>query len=233
MQGRGVDRELAVFEQGVEGNATTEMDLLLGDIADLLRGKPRLIEFLKREDPRTALSRIAREEGGSEFSEAIGRFFDTYGMRGPSEIDISRPRWREDPRPIIQMLLGNVTSPTARRPSNALRQVGRARPGGRREDHRRGTGSNEILRSQVGERGAQLRLHPGAPQVPADPLAVGRQAGALGLRRDPGRARPDWSGATTSSSCNCRRSSPRPTMRPSRARHASMRGGQSSRAIKR
>jgi phosphohistidine swiveling domain-containing protein len=35
----------------------------------------------------------------------------TYGMRGPSEIDISRNRWREDPRPLIQMLIGNVANP--------------------------------------------------------------------------------------------------------------------------
>ncbi|TFG72589.1 MAG: hypothetical protein E4H27_02350 [Anaerolineales bacterium] len=36
--------------------------------------------------------------------KAIGQFMQRYGMRGLAEIDIGRPRWREEPQPILQTL---------------------------------------------------------------------------------------------------------------------------------
>jgi phosphohistidine swiveling domain-containing protein len=35
---------------------------------------------------------------------AIGQFLERYGMRGTGEIDIGRPRWREDPTSIIEVV---------------------------------------------------------------------------------------------------------------------------------
>ena len=35
---------------------------------------------------------------------AVAIFLHQYGMRGPGEIDIGRPRWREQPEPIMQVL---------------------------------------------------------------------------------------------------------------------------------
>jgi pyruvate,water dikinase len=42
------------------------------------------------------------------FADAMQAFLTRYGMRGGSEIDIARPRWNEDPTPLIQMLVGNL-----------------------------------------------------------------------------------------------------------------------------
>jgi pyruvate,water dikinase len=38
--------------------------------------------------------------------QAFDEFLQAYGMRGTAEIDLGRPRWHDDPAPIIQMLLG-------------------------------------------------------------------------------------------------------------------------------
>ncbi len=37
---------------------------------------------------------------------AVADFLEAYGFRGVGEIDIGRPRWRENPAHIIQVLMG-------------------------------------------------------------------------------------------------------------------------------
>jgi phosphohistidine swiveling domain-containing protein len=108
LRGRGVDRELVSFAQGLDGNVTTGMDLELGDLADLARGAPAVVAHLRSADPRRALDTVGEVEGGDEFLRAMQGFLGKYGMRCGSEIDISRPRWREDPAPLVQMLVGNL-----------------------------------------------------------------------------------------------------------------------------
>jgi pyruvate,water dikinase len=108
LRGRGVDRELALFAQGLDGNVTTGMDLELGDLADLARGSPEVAAHLRRADPRRALDSARAVAGGEHFHRAMQAFLEKYGMRGGSEIDITRPRWREDPTPLVQMIVGNL-----------------------------------------------------------------------------------------------------------------------------
>ncbi len=108
LRGRGVDRELTQFAQGLDGNVTTRMDLELGDIADLARGRLEVAALLKRAEPREALAALRSVAGGEEFHRAMQAFLARYGMRGGSEIDITRPRWNEDPTPLVRMLVGNL-----------------------------------------------------------------------------------------------------------------------------
>lgn len=56
------------------------------------------------------------------------RFIRRYGMRGPSEIDISRPGWAEEPASLLQMVLSNLhAAPGAHRAKHAeLAQEGEA-----------------------------------------------------------------------------------------------------------
>jgi len=91
--------------RGISHNVTTEMDLALWGTAQCIRedeyarnhfdGKiaGELVgEYLQGALPETAQS-------------AISGFLEQYGMRGVGELDIGCPRWREDPTPIIQVLL--------------------------------------------------------------------------------------------------------------------------------
>jgi len=40
----------------------------------------------------------------------LSALLDRYGFRGPAEIDFGRPRWREDPTPVLQTVRSNLAS---------------------------------------------------------------------------------------------------------------------------
>ncbi|GAB7045603.1 rifamycin-inactivating phosphotransferase [Catenuloplanes indicus] len=86
------------------GNVTAEMGLALLDVADVIRPHPELVAHLGEH----GLDGIDRLDGGPETREAITNFLHVYGMRCPGEIDITRPRWSEEPAMLIPLLLGNV-----------------------------------------------------------------------------------------------------------------------------
>src|SRR5262249_29287726 len=109
MRDRGVDRELTTFAQGLDGNVTTEMDMALGDLADVARAHPQVAAHLKRTEASRALSSVRTVAGGDAFDSAMNEFLKKYGMRGGSEIDITRRRWSEDPTPLAQMIAGNLS----------------------------------------------------------------------------------------------------------------------------
>ncbi|MCI0395276.1 MAG: phosphoenolpyruvate synthase [Chloroflexi bacterium] len=95
--------DLASIQRGLSGNVTTEMDLQVGDLADVARQSPSVAAWLLAQDGGPAAL-----PGGPEFWQAWQRFLQTYGMRCPGEIDISRPRWRDDPRSLLQVIRGNL-----------------------------------------------------------------------------------------------------------------------------
>ncbi len=102
-------RDIEALERGLEGNVTTEMDLRIGDLADVARRTPAVAAHL-REHPSVDRASIESVHGSAEFLAALDSFMRTYGMRGGSEIDISRPRWIHDQRPIFQFIRGNLAS---------------------------------------------------------------------------------------------------------------------------
>ncbi len=51
---------------------------------------------------------LAQVKGGPVCREAISAFLTKYGMRCAGEIDITRPRWSEQPTTIVPMILGNL-----------------------------------------------------------------------------------------------------------------------------
>jgi pyruvate,water dikinase len=94
--------------RGLEGNVTTEMDLAVGDLADAARQTPALAEVLATADPEAALAHIATLPAHNPFATAWRQFLARYGMRGPSEIDISRPRYRDAPAALLMLVRGNL-----------------------------------------------------------------------------------------------------------------------------
>ncbi|HLF74743.1 MAG TPA: PEP/pyruvate-binding domain-containing protein [Anaerolineales bacterium] len=90
--------------RGLPKNVTTEMDLALWKTAAEIRADPESAnEFAASDAP--ALAR--RYLGGtlpSAAQNAMARFMERYGMRGVGEIDFGRPRWREDPTPVMHTL---------------------------------------------------------------------------------------------------------------------------------
>ena len=94
--------------QSVPNNVTSEMGLALLDIADAIRPHAAVVSFLQQVRDENFLDELPSLAGGREARDAIQRWLDTYGMRGPGEIDITRPRWSERPTMLVPLILGNI-----------------------------------------------------------------------------------------------------------------------------
>lgn len=107
------DPKIFHLMRGLEGNVTTEMDLHVADIADVARNYPEVSKALHDNPTQSVLAELRICEGGPVFLDAFQHFLDLYGMRGPSEIDITRERWEEDPTSLLQSIVGNLTRETS------------------------------------------------------------------------------------------------------------------------
>lgn len=92
-------------------NVTSEMGLALLDVADVIRPRPEVVDFLRdieHVEDDAFLDELAKVTGGPEARDAIEAYLDRYGMRCVGEIDITRPRWRERPTTLVPVILDNV-----------------------------------------------------------------------------------------------------------------------------
>lgn len=119
-----------VLSLSAPGNVTAEMGLALLDVADAIRPHPDVVAFLRTTDDAGFLARLTALPGGVEAQQAIERFLDQYGMRCVGEIDITRPRWFEDPRALVPAILANVDGFEAGEAERRFEQ-GRARAEGK------------------------------------------------------------------------------------------------------
>ncbi|WP_037354319.1 rifamycin-inactivating phosphotransferase [Amycolatopsis orientalis] len=94
--------------QSVPHNVTAEMGLALLDVADVVRNHPEVGAFLQDVEDNGFLDELPKLPGGEESRAAIQGYLDKYGMRCVGEIDITRPRWSEQPVALVPMLLSNI-----------------------------------------------------------------------------------------------------------------------------
>lgn len=95
------------LERGLEGNVVTEMNLLIGDLADLASDSPAALDWLERVSNglESEVPKSGTCEASSQFFIGFKAFLDKFGARSGSEIDMSRPRWLEDFTPLAKMIL--------------------------------------------------------------------------------------------------------------------------------
>jgi phosphoenolpyruvate synthase/pyruvate phosphate dikinase len=94
-----------VLTRSAPDNITSEMGMALLDVADVLRPYPQVVDLLQEDG---FLDRLPEVPGGRAARAAIQGFLDVYGMRCVGEIDITRPRWSEQPAAIVPMILSNI-----------------------------------------------------------------------------------------------------------------------------
>jgi pyruvate,water dikinase len=97
-----------VLTRSVPDNITSEMGLALLEVADVVRAHPDVVAHLERVDTDDVLDGLAEVVGGPAVRDAMATYLDRYGARGVGEIDITRPRWREQPSALLPTLLGHV-----------------------------------------------------------------------------------------------------------------------------
>ena len=108
--------ELEALTLGIHGNVVNEMNQAIGDLADLARSSPQLMDSFKHlgDDGAQWTNQVAQQEGSTPFMAAWEDFMSRYGSRGPSEIDIYKPRWYEDPLPVLRVIAEFLNSDEGR-----------------------------------------------------------------------------------------------------------------------
>jgi pyruvate,water dikinase len=104
----GTQQHVNSLSAGLEGNVTTEMGLLVGDLAELIGKSEQLVDEFKNPDYATLIERVSRLKGQEDFKRAFGEFIEKYGARAAGEIDIANPRWCENPEMLAKSLLAMV-----------------------------------------------------------------------------------------------------------------------------
>lgn len=84
------------------------MGLALLDVADVIRPHPEVVAFLRDVADGDFLDELPKLPGGSEARAAVEDYLDRYGMRCVGEIDITRPRWSEQPATLVPLILDHV-----------------------------------------------------------------------------------------------------------------------------
>ncbi len=90
--------------RGLPHNVTTEMDLELWTVSRAIGADAQASGYFRA----ASAERLAAEYHAGRLPAAAQRALDgflrVYGMRGVAEIDLIKPRWKEDPLHIIQVL---------------------------------------------------------------------------------------------------------------------------------
>lgn len=90
--------------RGLPHNVTTEMDLALWTVAQVVRDDPDSAAHFATQDAPALASEYLAGTLPYPAQAALAGFMDRYGMRGLAEIDFGRPRWREQPAQVMQMV---------------------------------------------------------------------------------------------------------------------------------
>ena len=106
--------------RGVSHNVTTEMDLSLWRTAQTIGADPASAAHFQEREARTLADEYLRGQLPQAAQHAIQEFMERYGMRGLGEIDLGRPRWREEPLPILQTLRSYLDITDMDRAPNAV-----------------------------------------------------------------------------------------------------------------
>ena len=102
------ERVADALVQAVPHNNTSQMGLDLLDVADAVRDYPDVVDYLGHPSPETFFDDLEKLPGGDAVSAAIHGYLDKYGARCVGEIDITRPRWIEQPTALAPMILDNI-----------------------------------------------------------------------------------------------------------------------------
>jgi rifampicin phosphotransferase len=190
--------DVDVLLRGLPGNVTTEMDLAVGDLTDFVRAHRALAAVLDGRPWPEARDALRQLDGGPEFLAKLERFLARYGGRVAGEIDLSRPRWRDNPSQLLRVIAGGLAAgdrgghrrqydaQVAAANAAAARLVAAARRGPR--GFARAWWIGRLVR--VARAGLGLREHPKFTLirlmgvVRAEVIAAGAQLAARGQLRD-------------------------------------------------
>ena len=90
--------------RGLPGNVTTQMDLVLWQAAQTIQKDSASHDAFTTLDAQTLSERYAQVDLPPVAQKAVAAFMKQYGMRGVAEIDLGKPRWRDNPVDVARTL---------------------------------------------------------------------------------------------------------------------------------
>jgi pyruvate,water dikinase len=96
------------LQSGLEGNITTEMDLMVGDLADLVAQESGLQEIIQAITENKFAYSTELFDKYPLFKKTWINYIQRFGMRCVGELDISRPRWADAPQTLFQTILAKI-----------------------------------------------------------------------------------------------------------------------------
>ena len=96
------DEHVDALALGVEDDVVYRMTSELGELADTARGTPAETALIEG----ATLEELSELEDTDAFLAAFDAFLEEYGFRAVGEIDFSRPRYRENPTPLLNVVAG-------------------------------------------------------------------------------------------------------------------------------
>lgn len=158
------DRSLGLATiRALPGNVTTQMNLELWRIATVIAADADAAAAFDAE-PAELADRYRTGTLPPVAQRAVAGFLETYGMRGVGEIDLGRPRWREEPEQVFGTLHSYLKIDDPAQAPDAVFAAGRAAAG---------PATETLARRLGGLRGAQVRF------------AVSRVRAMMGARETP------------------------------------------------
>ena len=95
---------------GLEGNITSRIGIMIGDMADIVRKSDTLKKEFCDTNYKTLQARINELSDCQDFQKLYSDFMKIYGMRCAKEIDISVDRWQENPEYIAKAVMTIVNT---------------------------------------------------------------------------------------------------------------------------
>lgn len=104
---------ILTMTRGLPHNVTTAMDLALWQTAQTIRADADAAAHFVQTDASSLAAEYLANKLPPSVQTTVADFLVQYGMRGLAEIDMGRPRWREDPTPVLRVLQSylQITSP--------------------------------------------------------------------------------------------------------------------------
>ncbi len=167
-----VREQVDTLLRGLPGNVTTEMDLAVGDLTDLARSHPALAQALRvpleaGSSWSSVRAMLTSTPQGPVLLSALDDFLVQYGDRGVGEIDLSRPRWRDDPSVVLRVISGGLADkPTGAHRRHHQAQVAQGEAAVTTLVEAAGRGGHPLRRwvvsrlARVARAGLGLREHP-------------------------------------------------------------------------
>lgn len=139
--------DVNAIERGFPDELVTQINIGLGDLADVARSNPTVANALREE---ASLEEIEAVDGGKHFVTAFTEYLNEFGHRATGELDISRPRWREDPSGLLRAVRANLEHEEAGKHRARIEQMERdATEAAKRLEQRAGRGVFGSIRKRI------------------------------------------------------------------------------------